>query len=313
MKEEGKSGPKEALGFVKSVVAPGEAEIDRTTAKGFFQELLSSMKRADMSGMGAQLAYFFLLSFFPLLIFLVTLLPYLNLQQEHVFEFMESIVPGEVYSLIEGTLEQVLTNQNGGLLSIGIIGTIWSASRGIDALMKALNRAYDVDGRAGFINRSLSLIFTVAFVLIILLALVFPIFGQQLSDILFSYLGVENSLGVIWTFIRWLMPPLLILGVMILMYWIVPNTNPRLKFISVIPGAIVATIGWLVLTYGFSFYINNFGNYSATYGSIGGVIILMLWLYFTGMILIFGGLINATMQKRQVALHNKKNGKSPVF
>lgn len=313
MKEEEKSAPKEALGFVKSFVAPSESEIDRTTAKGFFQELVSGMKRADMSGMGAQLAYFFLLSFFPLLIFLVTLLPYLNLQQEHVFEFMENIVPEEVYSLIEGTLGQVLTNQNGGLLSIGIIGTIWSASRGVDALMKALNRAYDVDGRAGFINRSLSLLFTVAFVVIILLALVFPIFGQQLSNLLFSYIGVENSLGSIWTFIRWLMPPLLILGVMILMYWIVPNTDPRLKFISVIPGAIVATIGWLVLTYGFSFYINNFGNYSATYGSIGGVIILMLWLYFTGMILIFGGLINATMQKRQVALHNKKNGKSPVF
>ena len=313
MKEEEKSAPKAALGFVKSVVAPSESEIDRTTAKGFFQELVSGMKRADMSGMGAQLAYFFLLSFFPLLIFLVTLLPYLNLQQEHVFEFMENIVPEEVYSLIEGTLGQVLTNQNGGLLSIGIIGTIWSASRGVDALMKALNRAYDVDGRAGFINRSLSLVFTVAFVFIILLALVFPIFGQQLSNLVFSYIGVENSLGSIWTFIRWLMPPLLILGVMILMYWIVPNTDPRLKFISVIPGAMVATIGWLVLTYGFSFYINNFGNYSATYGSIGGVIILMLWLYFTGMILIFGGLINATMQKRQIALHNKKNGKSPVF
>lgn len=313
MKEEEKSAPQAALAFVKSFVAPSESEIDRTTAKGFFQDLISSMQRVDMSGMGAQLAYFFLLSFFPLLIFLVTLLPYLNLKQEQIFEFMDDIMPAEVYSLIEGTLGEVLTNQNGGLLSIGIIGTIWSASKGIDALMKALNRAYDVDGKAGFINRSMSLLFTVAFVLIILLALVFPVFGQQLGDLLFSHIGVENSLGSMWTFIRWLMPPLLILGVMILMYWIVPNTDPRLKFISVIPGAVFATASWLLLTYGFSFYVNNFGNYSATYGSIGGVIILMLWLYFTGMILILGGLINATMQKRQVALKSKENSKSPVF
>lgn len=313
MKEEEKSAPQAALAFVKSFVAPSESEIDRTTAKGFFQDLVSSMQRVDMSGMGAQLAYFFLLSFFPLLIFLVTLLPYLNLQQEQVFEFMDNIMPAEVYSLIEGTLGEVLTNQNGGLLSIGIIGTIWSASKGIDALMKALNRAYEVDGRAGVINRSLSLLFTVAFVLIILLALVFPVFGQQLGELLFSHIGVENSLGSMWTFIRWLMPPLLILGVMVLMYWIVPNTDPRLKFISVIPGAVFATASWLLLTYGFSFYVNNFGNYSATYGSIGGVIILMLWLYFTGMILILGGLINATMQKRQVALKSKENSKSPVF
>ena len=313
MKEEEKSAPQAALAFVKSFVAPSESEIDRTTAKGFFQDLISSMQRVDMSGMGAQLAYFFLLSFFPLLIFLVTLLPYLNLKQEQIFEFMDDIMPAEVYSLIEGTLGEVLTNQNGGLLSIGIIGTIWSASKGIDALMKALNRAYDVDGKAGFINRSMSLLFTVAFVLIILLALVFPVFGQQLGDLLFSHIGVENSLGSMWTFIRWLMPPLLILGVMILLYWIVPNTDPRLKFISVIPGAVFATASWLLLTYGFSFYVNNFGNYSATYGSIGGVIILMLWLYFTGMILILGGLINATMQKRQVALKSKENSKSPVF
>lgn len=312
MKEEN-SAPKEAIAFVKSFVAPRESEIDRTTAKGFFQDLISSVQRVDMSGMGAQLAYFFLLSFFPLLIFLVTLLPYLNLQQEQVFEFMDDVIPAEVFSLIEGTLTEVLTNQNGGLLSIGIIGTIWSASKGIDALMKALNRAYDVDGRAGFINRSLSLLFTVAFVLIILLALVFPIFGQQLGNFLFSYIGVESSLGSVWAFIRWLMPPLLIFGVMVLMYWIVPNTDPRLKFISVMPGAVFATAGWLVLTYGFSYYVNNFGNYSTTYGSIGGVIILMLWLYFTGMILIFGGLINASMQKRQLALKSKETSKSPVF
>ncbi len=312
MKEEN-SAPKEAIAFVKSFVAPRESEIDRTTAKGFFQDLISSVQRVDMSGMGAQLAYFFLLSFFPLLIFLVTLLPYLNLEQEQVFEFMDDVIPSEVFSLIEGTLTEVLTNQNGGLLSIGIIGTIWSASKGIDALMKALNRAYDVDGRAGFINRSLSLLFTVAFVLIILLALVFPIFGQQLGNLLFSYIGVESSLGSVWAFIRWLMPPLLIFGVMVLMYWVVPNTDPRLKFISVMPGAVFATAGWLVLTYGFSYYVNNFGNYSTTYGSIGGVIILMLWLYFTGMILIFGGLINASMQKRQLALESKETSKSPVF
>lgn len=312
MKEEN-SAPKEAIAFVKSFVAPRESEIDRTTAKGFFQDLISSVQRVDMSGMGAQLAYFFLLSFFPLLIFLVTLLPYLNLEQEQVFEFMDDVIPAEVFSLIEGTLTEVLTNQNGGLLSIGIIGTIWSASKGIDALMKALNRAYDVDGRAGFINRSLSLLFTVAFVLIILLALVFPIFGQQLGNLLFSYIGVESSLGSVWAFIRWLMPPLLIFGVMVLMYWVVPNTDPRLKFISVMPGAVFATAGWLVLTYGFSYYVNNFGNYSTTYGSIGGVIILMLWLYFTGMILIFGGLINASMQKRQLALESKETSKSPVF
>ena len=255
--------------------------------------------------MGAQLAYFFLLSFFPLLIFLVTLLPYLNIEQTQVFEFLESIAPEEVYSMVEGILTEVLNKPSKGLLSVGILGTIWSASKGVDALMKALNRAYDVTVKTGLLNRAWSLAFTVALVVVLILALVFPVFGHKIGELLFSYIGVEESFGAIWVCIRWITPQLLIFILMWAMYWIVPNTDPRLKIKGVTPGAIFATLGWLGLTYGFSFYINNFGNYSATYGSIGGVIILMLWLYFTGMILILGGILNATILKRKTAILEK--------
>lgn len=303
----------EKLSFIKSLINPSPSSINILTTKGFFQDLIHRIKNVDMGGMGAQLAYFLLLSLFPMLIFLMTLIPYLNLQQEQVFDFLADVMPGEVYSLIEGTLSEVLTNQNGGLLSVGVLGTIWSASKGVDALMKGLNKAYDVDGRAGFKNRLLSLVFTVALVAVIIVALVFPVFGQQIGHIIFGYLGVEESFESMWTFIRWITPPALIVVTLMAMYWIVPNTDPRLKFISVFPGAIFATLGWVALTYGFSFYINNFGNYSATYGSIGGVIILMLWLYFTGMILIFGGLINATMHRRQLAKLSESTRKSPTF
>ena len=307
MKDSKNATSNAAVTFVKSFVAPEEAEIDRTTIKGSVQDLMIGIQRVDIFGMGAQLAYFFLLSFFPLIIFLVTLLPYLNLRQEQVFEFMADIMPLEVYKLIERTLTDVLTHQNSGLLSISIIGTIWSASRGINALMKALNHAYEVEGKMGIIHRAWSLIFTVAFVFIILIALVFPVFGHQIGNLLFSYFGVGNSFESVWDTVRWITPPMMIFVIMIIMYWIVPNTTPRLKFISVIPGACFSTVGWLILTSGFSIYINNFGNYSATYGSIGGVIILMLWLYATGMLLIFCGLINATMQRRQLALIQRGN------
>ena len=295
-----------AVTFVKSFVAPEEADIDRTTIKGSIQDLMMGIRRVDIFGLGAQLAYFFLLSFFPLIIFLVTLLPYLNLKQEQVFEFMADIMPLEVYKLIEGTLLEVLTRQNSGLLSIGIIGTIWSASRGINALMKALNHAYKVEGKIGIMQSAWSLLFTVAFVVIILIALVFPVFGHQLGNLLFSYFGVGHSFEYVWDIIRWITPPMMIFSIMVMMYWVVPNTTPRLKLISVIPGACFATVGWLVLTSGFSIYINNFGNYGATYGSIGGVIVLMLWLYATGILLIFGGLINATMQRRHLALAQRR-------
>lgn len=303
----------EKLALVKSFVVPDPSKIDILTTKGFFQDLIHRTKNVDISGMGAQLAYFFLLSFFPMLIFMVTLLPYLSLERGQIFDFLSEVMPDEVYSLIEGTLTEVLSNQNGGLLSIGIIGTIWSASKGVDALMKALNRSYDVEGRAGFMNRLWSLIFTISLVGVLLIALVLPVFGQQIGNLIFDYLGVATSFATIWNSIRWIIPPALILILLTAMYWVVPNTDPRLTIVSVFPGAIFATLGWLVLTYVFSFYVSNFGNYSATYGSIGGVIILMLWLYFTGMILIFGGLLNATVQKRQLTKKSKENAKSPIF
>ncbi|MEK4230774.1 YihY/virulence factor BrkB family protein [Solibacillus sp. FSL H8-0538] len=310
MTSDKKGSPKAVLALINSFIAPNPTKVDVTTAKGFVQDLFIRIKDVNISGMGAQLAFFFLLSFFPLLIFMVSLLPYLNLEQGQVFDFIDEIMPAEVYILIEGTLSEVLTTHNGGLLSVGILGTIWSASKGIDALMKGLNRAYDVEGRAGILNRAWSLIFTISLVLVFLIALVFPVFGHQIGNLMFSYIGVEHTFETVWTFVRWITPPALIFILLLLMYWIVPNTDPRLSFLSVLPGVIFATGGWLMLTYGFSFYINNFGNFSATYGSIGGVIILMLWLYFTGMILMFGGLINASMQRCQLAKKIKKEQKS---
>jgi len=299
LKEEQKLQNNETVSFVKSFVDPDESKIDITTTKGFFQDLIVRMRDVDISGMGAQLAYFFLLSFFPLLIFIVTLLPYLNLNVDSVFDFIQTMVPTEVFLLTQGTLTEILTSQSGGgLLSIGVLGTIWSASRGVNALIKTLNGAYETEPKSGLINRAWSLVLTIALVVIIIIALAIPIFGENFAYSLFNYIGVEESFKEFWQLVRWILPPVLIFIVLNLIYWIIPNTDPRLRILSVLPGAIFSTIAWVVLIYGFSYYVNNFGNYASTYGSIAGVIILMLWLYFTGMILIFGGLLNATMHKR---------------
>lgn len=298
---------------VMEIAAPDEAKIDITTTKGVIQDFILRVKAVDIGSLGAQLAYFFLLSFFPLLIFLVTLLPFLNLDEQAMYEFLDDVMPPEVYSLISGVLQEVLTNQSGGLLSIGILGTIWSASKGVDALMKALNKAYDVKAKLGIMNRVWSLVFTVSFVAIILVALVLPVFGQQIGDFMVTTFNLSERFNEIWNVVRFVLPIVLIFVVMNLMYWIVPNTNPRIRVTSVFIGATFSTVAWFALTYGFSIYISNFGNYTATYGSIGGVIVLMLWLYFTGMILIIGGIINATMQKRKNVKEVRADSKSPTF
>ena len=258
--------------------------------------------------MGAQLAYFFLLSFFPLLLVVVSTLPFLDINQEHVFRFIQTIVPAEVFMLTQGTIVEVLTTYNGGgVLSIGILGTLWSASRGMNAIIKTLNEAYETELKMGIINRAWSLVFTVLLILILLLALIVPIFGQRYVYLLFDFLGVETSFVDFWNYVQWILPPLLIFIVLLLLYWVIPYTESRVHIVTVLPGTVFSTISWVVLIYGFSFYVNHFGNFTFTYGSIASVIIFMLWLYFTGMILIFGGILNAAMHKRHFAKIRKGN------
>ena len=280
---------------------------DVTTSKGFFQELLARIKQVDVTALGAQLAFFFLLSLFPLLIFMVTLLPYLNLQQDQLLNILETYAPGEVYSLIAGNLNEALSNRNGGLLSLGILAAIWSGSNGMNALIKSLNRSYGLEETRPFlIARTISIIFTLLLILLLVVALVLPVFGEQIGTFIFSYLGYEQGFLSVWNSIRWTIPPIIIFIVFMLLYWVAPNRKLYLK--SVIPGAIFATLGWILTSFAFSLYVSSFGNYSATYGSIGAIIVLMMWLYFSGIILMLGGQINAVMQERKEKNELKKTG-----
>ena len=281
---------------------------DVTSPKGFILAFFQRLIDADITGFGAQLAYFFLLSLFPLLIFLMTLLPFLDLPTDLIYKIIEKILPRQVYTMIEGTLAEVLGNRNGGLLSIGVIGTIWSASNGVNALAKSLNRSYNqVETRPFIIARFMSIVFTLMLIVLIVVALVLPVFGKQIGLFLFSAFGFEADFLVVWNKFRLILPPIVIFIVLTLMYWIMPNIKLYLR--SVIMGALFSTIAWLFVSYVFSYYINNFANYSATYGSIGGIIILMLWLYVTGIILMVGGQLNAIMQQRRELLEKKKENR----
>lgn len=280
-------------------------QYDLSTWKGFIQGFIQKVTQADLSGMGAQLAYFFLLSLFPLLIFVMTLVPFLNLPQEQVYTMMKDLLPEQVYSLIGDTLKDVLENRNGGLLSVGILATLWSASNGVNALIKSLNQSYGkAETRPFIIARSMSVVFTLVLILLVVVALILPVFGSQIGHFLANTIGLGEQFGAIFDKFRILLPPLVIFCGLVFMYWLGPNVKMYLR--SAIPGAIVSTVCWLVISYVFSIYINNFSNYSATYGSIGGIIILMLWLYITGMVLMIGGLVNAIMQERKEQIDTRR-------
>ncbi|OKL36155.1 ribonuclease [Domibacillus mangrovi] len=258
----------------------------------FFKHLVRRIKASDVPGVGAQMAYFFLLSIFPLMIFMVTLLGYLPLDPNEIFNIIKDFAPSDSLSMVQDTIQEVTSSQNSGLLSFGFLGTIWSASNAMNAVVKGLNHAYDVkETRAFYHARGLSILLTFAFIFVIAVMLILLVFGQKIGEFAFEFLGMGEQFIVIWTWIRFLLPPIVLFFVFVGLYYMAPNL--KVKYVTVFPGAVFAVLGWIIVSLGFSFYVNNFGNYSATYGSIGGVIILMIWLYLSAMIILIGGEINA--------------------
>jgi membrane protein len=286
--------------FIGDVKEGGLDEFDVTTTNGFLKELLVRIKKVDVTGLGSQLAFFFLLSLFPLLIFIMTLLPFLNFDQAEVFLLIRDYAPASVSMLIENTLNEILKNRNGGLLSIGALATVWSASKGMNSLTKALNRSYFTEESRSFIMaRGMSVVFTVMLIAVLVVALVLPVFGQQIGVLAFSYMGLEEGFLILWAGLRWLVTPVLIFFVFSLVYWLVPDL--KIQFKSVLPGALFATVGWILTSLAFSFYVGSYGSYSNTYGSIGTIIVLMMWLYFSAIILMLGGQLNAvTLERTQL-------------
>lgn len=263
-----------------------------TLVKHIYRNLMDD----DVFGIAAQLSYFFLLSLFPLLIFLMTLFPYLPITQEDLLNLFRDFAPSGTMELIESNLNQV-SQKNGALLSFGVIGTVWSASNGINAIVKAFNKAYGVkEGRSFLRARFMSIVLTFAMILVIVVALILPVFGKHIGTFLFAQLELSAQFISVWNALRWLVSSIIIFVIFIGLYWLAPSKKFACR--SAIPGAAFATIGWILTSFAFSYYVSNFGNYSATYGSIGAIIVLMIWFYISGIIIIIGGEVNAFFSNR---------------
>ncbi|EAE8346432.1 YihY/virulence factor BrkB family protein [Listeria monocytogenes] len=262
------------------------------------QAVSARVGRNDVSGNAAQLAYYMLFSIFPMLLIAATLLAYLHIDKDSVFNMIKEFAPDQIMDFLEENLNNLLTQKNGGLLSIGIIATLWSASNGMNAVMKSLNKAYGVTNKRNYVvQRLLSMFFTLAMLATVGATLLLLVFGQQIGMFLINHLNFSEDFLSFWNNLRWTVTLIVIFVVFTFLYWVAPNRRSTL--ISVLPGALFSTIGWTVASVGFAYYVNNFGNYSATYGSIGVIIILMLWFYLTGIILMIGGELNATLAIRK--------------
>jgi membrane protein len=266
--------------------------------QSFFKIFITKLKTDPIPDWAATLAYYFMLSIFPLLIFILALIPYFQFDIHTITQFINDYVPEGIANILSTTVLDVITEPQGGLVSFGILATIWSASNGMNALIRAVNRSYNIEETRNFVLLRIASIFlTIAMIIVIIVTLLLPVFGHVIIETLETYFFLPHETATILNTLRWILGIGLMTFVLMVLYKIAPNVN--LTFKQVIVGAVAATVGWQIISIAFSTYVSNFGNYTATYGSLGGVIILMLWFFLTGMILVIGGEINATLYQKK--------------
>ncbi|WP_217589785.1 YihY/virulence factor BrkB family protein [Lentibacillus saliphilus] len=267
--------------------------------KYFFKALYVRAFEEDIFGLSAQLAYFFLLSLFPFLLFTLTFVGYLPIEVGNIMDYIETYAPSSINELINSNIDHIVNNQNGGLLSLSIIATLWAASNGINAIIRVFNRAYEVEENRSFIvSRFIAIVLTLAMIVVIIIALLLPVFGKMIGEYIFAFFGMSDRFITTWGTLRWVMSSIVFFVVFLALYRLAPNKKIYTK--NVIWGALFATISWQAVSLMFSHYVSSISNYSATYGSLGTVIALMIWFYISGFIIMIGGIINAVIRKMKL-------------
>jgi membrane protein len=248
-------------------------------------------------GLAAQLAFYFLMALFPALLFLVALIGYLPVENvlSQLLAGLGTVAPQELVRLLRGQLEQISEGSQASLLTLGIIGAIWSSSAAMVAIIDALNRAYDVaEWRPWWKRRLLAVLLTVALALFIIVALTLVLVGPSMAFRLAAWFDLGSAIALLWTVIRW---PVILFCVVFgvdLVYHFAPNRRGRWAWIT--PGSLLATALWIVSSLAFRVYVTNFGDYTATYGAIGGAIVTMLWFYVSSIAILIGAELNGVIE-----------------
>ena len=265
--------------------------------KQFLKDLYREISDDNVFNGAAALAYYLMLAIFPAAIFLLTLLPYLPVPNlsEAVMDLLRQAMPGEAANLFAGVVQNVTTQRRGGLLSFGLLFTLWSASSGLYAIMQQLNITYGVkEGRPFWKARGTALMLMLLFVLLVVGAFGLVVGGGMIQNMIASVLGRSQALLIFFAVFRWVVIVLLLLLGFAVVYYFGPDVEQRFRFITL--GSTIGVILLIVTSLAFRFYVTGFSDYNATYGSLGAVIVLLLWLYITGLVILVGSEINALIE-----------------
>lgn len=289
--------------WTKVMVLPGFSPLPiYTVASFFFQEI----GKDELINKASSLAYNFMLAIFPAILFLFTLIPYIPIEhfQDQLMSLIALVLPIEAYIAVKSTLVDIVSNQNSKLLSFGFAFALIFATNGVHTLMQAFNKSsLIIETRPWFKQRLVALYLTLLISFALIFGLVIMTIGEYIFSVLKSELRFKDSFWIyILNMARWFILIILYFVTIAIMYRYGPANAKKWKFFSA--GSWMATILAVITFWGFSYYINNFGNYNKLYGSIGTLIVLMIWLYLNSLIILVGFELNASidLSKRSIKI-----------
>lgn len=273
------------------------AILPRVSWKRFLRDLSREVTEDDIFNGAAALAFWLTLAVFPAMIFLMAIIPYLPIAavDQAIMDLLRQTLPASAADMFSGVVREVAGEQRGGLLSFGALATLWAASSGMYAIMQQLDVTYDVrEGRSFLKARAVAIGLSLLFLVLLIGAFSLVVLGGLIQDWLLARMGFGGTLLAIFAVLRWVIIVFALLLGFALIYYLGPDVKQEFVFIT--PGSVTGVFLLFAASLAFKFYAANFADYSATYGSIGAVILLMLWLYIAGLVILLGSEINALFE-----------------
>ncbi len=282
----------------------------RKRRRRFLYLLIAQLKTSGINDAAVVVAFWELLSIFPLIIFAGNVVPLLHIDGQNIIDYAVTAIPATIAKQILPIAEHFMPKggSNNSLLSIGAIGTWWAGSRGVNALKRMMDRTYGVLGQQNpILLRMISLFMTVLLAIALVAIVIIFSFGQQVLDWITPLLNIPGSLSHLFSTLKWPVTAAVVFLMLLLIYYLLPNVKLRLR--SVLPGALLTTVGWLLLSQLFSLYVRYFAQTVLSYGTVGFFIVMLLWLDFSAWIMMFGAMINVVVQYTYFGEVERNNGR----
>ncbi len=271
--------------------------------------LVRELEKTDINLRASAVSFNFFLALFPATIFVFTLVAYIPVKgfESSLLDFLAIWLPEMAYDTVRATILDIVNNQRSALLSFGVLAALYFSTNGVSSLMETFNKTYEIfDSRSFFKQKLIAIGLTIGVTLLLLFALILLGFAPFLEELIQSYFKVDQRI-IVWIFLvlNWIIVLTLLLFAFSILYYFGPATNDTWRFIS--PGSILTTVLFLVTSFGFSYYINNFSSYNKLYGAIGVLPMMMLWMYLNSTLIILGFELNTSVYLNRKRLYKPDN------